>query len=76
MTVITRAASNRIEVLSDRSKTKIRDSCAAGGIHKDVWLDTCQYGGKIEFVKTAYTLKVTVNYVAGVEEVKALSDIR
>ena len=75
MTVIARA-SQGIEVSSDRSKTKIRDPCVAGGIHKDVWLDTCQYGGKIEFVKTAYTLKVTVNYVAGVEEVKALSDIR
>ena len=76
MTVITRAASNRIEVLSDRSKTKIRDSCVTGAIHKYVWLNTCQYGGKTEFVKTTYTLEVTVEYVAGVEEVKALSDIR
>ena len=41
MTMITGGASNRIEVLSDCSKTKIRDPCVASGIHKDIRLDTC-----------------------------------
>ena len=43
--VITRGAPYRIQILSDPSKTKIRDPRAARGIHKDIWLDTCQYGG-------------------------------
>ena len=41
----TRGAPYRIQILSDPSKTKIRDPRAARGIHKDIWLDTCQYGG-------------------------------
>ena len=44
--LITRTASYRIQVLSDPSKPKIRDSCVAGTIHKNIWLMGRQYGGK------------------------------
>ena len=76
MATFTRGASNRIEVLSDRSKAKIRDPCAAGGVNKDIWLETCEYNGERGFGTTTYSLKITMNYVAGVEVIKALSDIR
>ena len=76
MTTFIRSASNRIEVLSDRSKTKIRDPCATGGINKDIWLETCQYNCGTGHGKTTYSLEITMNYVAGVEVIKALSDVR
>jgi hypothetical protein len=76
MTVVSRGASHGIQVLSDRSKTKIRDPCVAGGIHKDIWLDACQCGGKTGFRIITHSLEITMNYVARVEKVKAFSDIR
>ena len=68
-------ASHGFEVSSDHSKTKIRDLCVAGDIHKDIWLDACQYTGKTGLGITTYSLEITMNYVAGAEVIKALSDI-
>jgi len=48
----------------------------AGGIHEDIWLDGGQRGGRTGLVSIAYSLEITVNYVAGVEIVKAASDVR
>jgi hypothetical protein len=76
MTLLFRSTSHGIQVLGDPSKAKIRDPRMAGGIHKDIWLGTCQYGGKSGLRVITYSLEITVNYVAGVEKVKAFSDIR
>jgi hypothetical protein len=51
---------HRIQVPSDRSEAKIRDSSMTGAIHKGVWLDVCQYGGKIRGRTTTYSLEVPV----------------
>jgi hypothetical protein len=48
----------------------------ASGIHKDVWLEACQYSGTTRLGEITYSLEITMNYVVGVEEVKAFSDIR
>ena len=74
--LISRSASNGVQVLSDRSKTEIRDPCVAGVIHKDIWLDMHQNGGKPGLRTITYSLEITVNYVAGVEKVKTFSDAR
>ena len=75
MALIARGTLYGIRVLGDRSETKICDPCMAGGIHKDIWLDTYQYGGKAAYGRITHSFEITVNYIAGVEEVKALSDI-
>jgi len=75
MTLLLRGAPHGIQVLSDRRETKICDSRVAGVIHEDIWLDTCQCGGKTGFIPITYSFQITVNYVAGVEEVKPFSDI-
>ena len=62
--------------MSDCSETEIRDPCAAGGIHKNIWLSMCQYGGGIGFKTITYPLEIAMNYVAGVEVIDTLSDIR
>jgi hypothetical protein len=46
-----------------------------GVVHKDVWLDVYQYGGRIRFRTTTYTLEVPMNDIAGVEVAEALSDV-
>jgi len=40
--LIVRGASYGIQVLGDHGKAEIRDPRMARGIHKDIWLDTCQ----------------------------------
>jgi len=69
MTLIFRGAPHGMQVLSDRRETKISDSCVAGVIHEDIWLDVCQCGGKTGFVPTTYSFEITMNYVTGVEKV-------
>jgi hypothetical protein len=64
-----------IQVLSDRSETKIRDSCMTGVVHKDIWLTGCQYGGETRFRTTTYPLEVPMNDIAGVEVAEALGDV-
>ena len=56
--------------------TKICDPCAASGIHKDIWLEMCQYRGKTGYRRTAYPLETTTNYVARVKIVETFGDIR
>lgn len=46
-----------------------------GGIHKDIWLDMYQHGGKTRLGTITYSLEITVDYIAGVEIVKAIDDI-
>jgi len=70
-----RGASYGIQVLGDRGETEIRDSRVASGIHEDVWLDTCQNCGKTGLISITYSLEITMDYVAGMEIVKAASDI-
>ena len=74
MTLIFRGASHGIQVLCDRSKTKIREPRVTGVIHKDIWLDTCQYRGKAGPDPITYSLEITMNYVAGVKKAKAFGD--
>ena len=62
--------------MSDRSKAKISDLCVADVVHEDVRLDACQSGGKTGLVLITYSFEVAVNYIAGVEKVKAFSDIK
>ena len=61
--------------MSDPSKTKICDPCAAGCVYKYVWLETRQYGGNIKFGTTTHSLEITMKYVAGVENAKSFGDI-
>jgi len=70
-----RGALYGVQVLGDRGETEIRDSRMASGIHEDVWLDTCQNGGKTGLLSITYSLEVTMDYIAGMEIVKAASDI-
>jgi len=44
--LIIRRTSHRIQILRDRGEAKVRDPRAAGGIHKDIGLGSCQYGVK------------------------------
>ena len=74
--VIIRGAPDGVQVLSDHNETKIRDPCAASGVHKDVRLDTCQHAGKVGLGTITYSLEITVNYVAGVEKAKAIGDVK
>jgi hypothetical protein len=48
----------------------------ADTIHKDIWLDRCQHGGKMGLRTITHSLEITMNYIAGVEVVKAFSNIR
>jgi hypothetical protein len=73
--LVIRSASYRIQVLSDRSKTKIGNPRMVVATHKDIWLDTCQYGGNMGLRTIAYSLEITMNYVVGVEKVKAFGGI-
>jgi hypothetical protein len=75
VTLVIRSGSYRVQVLGDRSKTKIGDPCTVIATHKDIWLDMCQYGSKIGFRTITYSLEIAVNYVAGVEKVKPFGDI-
>jgi hypothetical protein len=63
------------QVLGDRSKAKIRQACMTSGVHKDIWLVGCQCGGETRFRTTTYTLEISMNNIAGVEVVEALSDV-
>jgi hypothetical protein len=36
--MLTRGGLDRIQVLSDRSASEIRDACMTGVVHEDVWL--------------------------------------
>ena len=76
MTLSSHGAWHGIRVLSDRGKTKIGNLCVAGIIHKDIGLDTSQYGGKKGPVSIAYSFEISMNYVAGVKEMETLSNVR
>ena len=76
MTVIFRHAPHGIQILSDRSKTEIRDARVAFVIYKYIRLDTRQHGRGIGLMRFTYPFQVTMNYVAGVEKVKPFCDIR
>jgi hypothetical protein len=56
MVMVTRDAQLGIYACGDRSETKIRDPCMAVGIHKDIWLDTRQYGGETSVRAATYSL--------------------
>jgi hypothetical protein len=47
MTLLFRSTSHGIQVLSGSSKAEIRDPRVVVGIHKDIWLYTCQYGNNL-----------------------------
>jgi hypothetical protein len=76
MALLFRSTSHGIQVLGDPGKAKIGDPRMASDIYKDIRLGTCQYGGKSGLRAITYSLKITVNDAAGVEEAKAVSDIR
>jgi len=44
------------------------------GIHEDIRLEKCQCDGKTWLRTTTYSLEISINYVAGVEISKAISD--
>ena len=71
----TRGAPHGIQVASDRSEAKIRQTCMTGVVHKDVLLDMYQYGGEARHGTTTYPLEVPMNDIAGVEVAEALSDV-
>ena len=56
--------------------TEIRDLCMINGIHEDIRLDARQHGGKTWLRVITYSLEIATNYVAGVEIIKAISDVR
>jgi hypothetical protein len=64
-----------VQISSDRSEAKVREMCMTAVVHKDVWLDVCQCGGKTRFRTTTYSLEVPMNNIAGVEIAEALSDV-
>ena len=64
-----------IQAVSDYSKAKICNACMAGTIYKNVWLAGYQYGVNTRFWRSAYSLEISMNDVAGMEMVKALGDI-
>jgi len=67
MVVLTRGAQRGIYTRGDRSKTKIRDPRMAGDIHKDIWLDTCKWGGEAGVRPMTHPFEVPMNYITGVE---------
>jgi len=64
----------RTRALNDRSTTKIHDPCLTSDIHEDIRLEKCQCGGKTWLGTTTYSLEISINYIAGVEISKAISD--
>ena len=76
MTLIIRGGSHGIQVYSNCGKAKICDPCMAGRIDEDIWLDVSQRRSKMELRTITYSLKITMNYVARVEVVNAICDIR
>ena len=50
VTVVTRGTPHGIQVLSDRSKAKIRDPRMTEVVHKDVWLVECQCNSETRFL--------------------------
>ena len=76
MALIFKGGPHGIQVLSDRRKTKICDSCVASVIYEDIWLDTYQCGRRAGPKSITYSFEITVNYVVRVEKVKTFSDIR
>ena len=75
VTMLMRDTLYGIQVSSDRSEAKVCETCMIGVVHKDVWLDVCQCGGKTRSRSTTYPLEVPVNDIAGVEVAEALSDV-
>ena len=65
-----------IHVGSDHGQTKVHDPCVALGIHKDICLIRCQYSDGTRFRTVTYSLEVTMDHIARVEVVDAISDIR
>ena len=58
MIMTIRGTPDGIQVFSNGGKTKIRDPCATGGIHKDIWLDTCQRAGKRDLEQSHTPLRL------------------
>ena len=75
MTLIIRGASDGIQVLSDRSKAEIRDPRMVGVIHENIRLLRVKTIVKTGHKSITYSFEISMDYVAGVEEVKAFSDI-
>lgn len=67
--------SDGVQVLSDRSKAKIRDLCVASVIHEDILLDADQYDRKSRLILIRHSFEIAANRLAGVEKVSAFSDI-
>ena len=76
MAMVFRGGPHRIQVLSDRRETEIRDPRMAGVIHEDVWLGTCQYGRKTEPISMTYPFEIAVYHITEVKKVKTPSNIR
>ena len=76
MTLIVRGALRRVRIRSDRREAEVRDPRVVVGVQENIRLDACQHGGKTGFRQITYTLEITVNYIAGVEKVKAFGDIK
>jgi hypothetical protein len=75
VTMLMRDTLYGVQVSSDRSEAKVRETCMTGVVHKDVWLDVCQCGGKIRSRTTTYPLEASVNDIVGVEVAEALSNV-
>ena len=54
-------ALHRIQVLSDCGEAKIRESCMAGVVQKDIYLVGYQWGCDTRFRKTTHSLKVPMD---------------
>ena len=67
---------DRFEVLSDHDETKVCDPCITGGVHKDIPLIGCQYGGEARSRMVTYSLETSVNYITGVKVVETSGNIR
>ena len=67
---------HRVEVLSDHGETKVCDPCTAGGVHKDVPLVGCRYGGETRSRMITHSLETSVNHIVGVKVVEASGNIR
>ena len=66
-----------IQVLSDDGDAKIREPCMRGvvnNVHKHVLLMGRQGGGKERFRITTYSFEISVDHIAGVKIMEALSD--
>ena len=75
-TALTLETPHGIQILSDRSETKVRDACVAGVIHEDVWLDTDgQCGGETEIRMTTYSLKISVDHITRVKIAETLGNV-